>query len=713
MSRIRYLRVLFASIVALGSLILVTSASAAAWQGPWQVSAAGANAGDSTHGPQISLGTSGDATAGWYDPSGVWVTRKPPGQPWSAPLLIGNPVTASIYPGVDGAGNTTTAWSNATPQAIVSYWPAGAASAVSQPLPGALTINDLQVNTAGAAVFAATSGTDVVVGYRAAGAAPWSFAQHTFTTGGLTYVKPRVAINAAGMAVVIFRDTATGLWASTRTAASDWGAIETVTTKPVFDTADANPSVAIDGAGNVFAAFAYTLAAGNTVVRTALRPPSGGWQESPDLSTGVAPFQANYVSVAVNPSGQALLVWEQFMGATNIQARYGSTGTGIWGPVETVNDAGADVPVAAIGNDGTGVAAWERATMSGNTGQARVRTPGPSGTWSDIHILSAQHANYTKPSISTDGRGDFAVVGAPYDGSAQRALVSVYDGSPPTLTVPSVTGTLLAGDPLVLGVNATDEWSTPGAPAWTFGDGGTGSGLTPVHIYAAAGTYTAHVTVTDSSGNSASQDVSVTVGSAQATLSGAKFSGKWKVSVYTGGTLTVAGTAPRAGKYTIDILKGASRKLRVQVTLTAGAFTRKIKLTGPRFYPGGYSVVLTPSDAQTKGASTSASIAAPASGVVDVAFLSGARSGTAARTLTGVKTIWASFHFAAKPKGTLTLTWYKIGKKRIRIGATSKSSAARIVSFLRIGGTFSGSYQAVLSRKGVVISRASVKTKKG
>ena len=714
MSRSRSLRVLFASIVALGSLIIVTTANAAGWQGPWDVSAAGVNAGDSTHGPQISLGTSGDATTAWYDPTGVIVARKPAGQGWSAPLTIGNTVTASIYPGVDGAGNTTTAWSNTTPQAIVSYWPAGAPTAVSQPLPGTLTVNDLEVNTAGAAVLAATSGNDVVVGYRAAGAAPWSFALHTFTPGaGTTYIKPRVAINAAGMAVVIFRDNATGLWASTRTAAGDWGTIETVTTKPVFDTADANPSVAIDGAGNIFAAFAYTLAAGNTVVRTALRPPSGGWQESPDLSTGTAPFQANYVSVAVNPSGQALLVWEQFMGATNIQARYGSTGTGIWGPVETVNDAGADVPVAAIGNDGTGVAAWERATMSGNTGQARVRSPGPSGTWSDIHLLSDQHANYTKPSISTDGRGDFAVISAPFDGSAQRALVSAYDGSPPTVTTPSVTGTLLAGDPLVLGVNATDEWSAVGTPTWTFGDGGTGTGLTPVHTYATAGTFTAHVTVTDGSGNSASQDVVVTVGSPQSTLASARFSGKWKVSRYVGATLTVTGTAPRAGTYTIDILKGASRKLRVQAKLTAGAFTRTTKLLGLRLYPGTYGIVLTPSDAQIKGASRTASIAAPASGVVDAGFLSGARSGTAARTLTGATTIWANFHFVAKPKGNVTLTWYKIGKKRIRIGSTSKPSALKIVSFLRLGGTFAGTYQAVLSRKGVVIARASVRAKKG
>jgi PKD repeat protein len=705
------MRAILVSLVALGSLIAVSTANAAAWQGPWQVSAAGVNAGDSTHGPQISLGASGDATAAWYDPTGVIVARKPAGQPWSAPLAIGNPVTASIYPGVDGGGNTTTAWSNATPQAIVSYWPAGAPSATSQPLPGALTVNDLQVNAAGAAVLAATSGADVVVGYRAAGAAPWSFALHTFTTAGLTYVKPRVAINAAGMAVVIFRDTATGLWASTRTATSDWGAIETVTTKAVFDTADANPSVAIDGAGNIFAAFAYTLAAGNTVVRTALRPPSGGWQESPDLSTGTAPFQANYVSVAVNPSGQALLVWEQFMGATNIQARYGSTGTGIWGPVETVNDAGADVPVAAIGNDGTGVAAWERQTMSGNTGQARVRSPGPNGTWSDIHLLSDQHANYTKPSISTDGRGDFAVISAPFDGSAQRALVSAYDASPPTVTTPSVTGTLLAGDPLVLSVNATDEWSAVGTPTWTFGDGGAGTGLTPVHTYAAAGSYTAHVTVTDASGNSAGKDVLITIASPQSTLTSAKFTGKWKLS-RVAGALTVAGAAPRAGSYAIDVLKGTSRKIHSVSTLTAGAFTKTIKLPA-KFLPGTYTVSLIPADTQVKGASLMASLAAPVSGVVDTGFLSGARSGTAARTLTGATTIWANFHFAAKPKGDVTLTWFKLGKKRVRIGATSKPSAVKIVSFLRVGGTFVGTYQAVLSRKGVVIATASVKAKKG
>ena len=83
------------------------------------------------------------------------------------------------------------------------------------------------------------------------------------------------------------------------------------------------------------------------------------------------------------------------------------------------------------------------------------------------------------------------------------------------------------------------------------------------------------------------------------------------------------------------------------------------------------------------------------------------------RTLTGATTIWASFHFAAKPKGKLLLTWYRLGKKRVRLGATSKDSAVKVVSYLRSAQPFVGTYQAVLTRKGVVIARATVKAKKG
>jgi hypothetical protein len=355
--------------------------------------------------------------------------------------------------------------------------------------------------------------------------------------------------------------------------------------------------------------------------------------------------------------------------------------------------------------------AWERAA-SGNIGQARVRSPGAGGTFGDIHITSPLHANYNDPSVATDGRGDFAVISAPYDGTtAKHATLSVYDAAPPTVASAAATGSKLAGEAVTFAVAATDEFSAIGAPAWTFGDGGTGSGASVQHLYTAPGTYTARVTVTDAAGNASAKDVAVVVTSPVAVLTGATFSAKWKVSRVSG-TLKVTGSAPRAGSYAVDVLKGTSRKLHASFALGAGPFAKSLKLPA-KLLPGTYAVSLIPADGQVKGASRTATLKAPVSGVVDVAFISGARNGTAARTLTGVTRIWASFHFAAKPKGSVKLTWYRIGKKRVRIGSTTKPVAAKIVSFLGVGGAFQGTYQAVLSRKGVVIARASVKAKRG
>jgi PKD repeat protein len=85
-------------------------------------------------------------------------------------------------------------------------------------------------------------------------------------------------------------------------------------------------------------------------------------------------------------------------------------------------------------------------------------------------------------------------------------LVTVGD-IPPNATFSVTTAVPVPGGPVGFDGTASAP-SDPGASivtyAWRFGDGATGSGATPTHSYAAAGTYTAELTATDSYGTSAS-----------------------------------------------------------------------------------------------------------------------------------------------------------------------------------------------------------------
>ena len=216
--------------------------------------------------------------------------------------------------------------------------------------------------------------------------------------------------------------------------------------------------------------------------------------------------------------------------------------------------------------------------------------------------------------------------------------------------------------------------------------------------------------MTDGGGNAVARQVAISIAVKQSTLSTASFTAKWKQSRVSG-KLVVAGTVPRAGTYEITAASGKTVKLRTSLKLPAGAFSATLPLTAD-LLPGAYHVSLAPPFAanQVTPAARDAALAAPAEGVVDLVSMSGAKSGPAARTLRNARTIWASFRFAAVPKGTLKLTWYRTVKgKKSRLGATSKSPSQKVASYLRLRGVLRGTFTAVLSRKGVVIAQGTVK----
>ena len=70
----------------------------------------------------------------------------------------------------------------------------------------------------------------------------------------------------------------------------------------------------------------------------------------------------------------------------------------------------------------------------------------------------------------------------------------------------------LIGSPVsFIGSGSTDPDNDPLTYAWSFGDGATGAGVTPSHVYASAGTFNVVLTVTDASGATSSAATSAVI----------------------------------------------------------------------------------------------------------------------------------------------------------------------------------------------------------
>ena len=129
------------------------------------------------------------------------------------------------------------------------------------------------------------------------------------------------------------------------------------------------------------------------------------------------------------------------------------------------------------------------------------------------------------------------------------------------------------------GSASRDPDGAVGTYAWDFGDGSTGTGIRPEHAYAAAGTYSVTLTVTDDRGatGQSTQPVTVTAAAQGSTAFVSDSFGRTVTnglgSAEVGGAWSIAGTASNVG-----VTPGAARLIlrtaATQVSAWLGATTR-------------------------------------------------------------------------------------------------------------------------------------------
>jgi hypothetical protein len=245
---------------------------------------------------------------------------------------------------------------------------------------------------------------------------------------------------------------------------------------------------------------------------------AGGWAASstvanvPDQRPGCG---GGCLDVATGAGGGQLALWKQGgVMAASLRAGAGSD----WGPTETAGASpGTAQPYGAITRGGVPVAAWD---SGGQTG-AVTGTHREGGTWHPFELVSGP-ARGRLPGVTflgdvaADGQGD-ALTAWREDSGVQTAG---FDATAPRFTAFSLPVGGSAGSPLPFSAAAEDNWSGPPALSWRFGDGGTASGASVSHSYAAAGSYVATARAEDGAGNATERSGPVGVAAAPCAAGG-------------------------------------------------------------------------------------------------------------------------------------------------------------------------------------------------
>ena len=260
----------------------------------------------------------------------------------------------------------------------------------------------------------------------------------------------------------------------------------------------------------------------------------------------------------------------------------GATGTGV-SPSHAYPLSGTyQVKLTVTDNGGAATSITKPVTVTGgNANPVAAFTSSTSGLTLSANGSGSSDPDGTVASYSWNFGDDKTATGATTShayaaaGTYQVTLtVTDDDGAtasvtkPVTVTAPGNTAPVAAFSAPATGLRvavdggaSTDADGTVQSYAWNFGDGGTATGVTASHDYAAAGTYAVALTVTDDKGasNTATKQVTVTAPGAPSTIATDTFTrtvtNGWG-SAATGGAWTANGSGTLFG---VDGVAGSIR----------------------------------------------------------------------------------------------------------------------------------------------------------
>lgn len=377
--------------------------------------------------PSLTVNEAGNAVALWeaYNGNNIVIQKasRPNGSSWGAPVSVssaGNNAADSEL-AMNAMGKIIGVWQRASSGAFIvesdtlSFGGADALKTISTETQGPLSPS----------VGIDASGNGVALWHRVQGTSKYIVmtSSYLFSSGlwgapvsinptnpSLALPLPSVAVNDSGKAIAVWqqlnsRSSDSSIQAAFLPFGGAWTFPATLSTS--LESAR-SPHVAIDSSGNVMVVWHESKGAISIVVARFCSS-SGDWENSVTLSA--QDNNAMNAQVALNDSGKAVVAWEKSTSSSNsiIQAAVFS-GTS-WGAPTDLSSASVDasLPQVALNASGEAIVSWSAENMSSDF-LIQTNFLSTGGSWGGAETISDSSLQSRFNQLKFDGAGNAIAV---------------------------------------------------------------------------------------------------------------------------------------------------------------------------------------------------------------------------------------------------------------------------------------------------------------
>lgn len=398
--------------------------------------------------PSIAVNAAGEAVAIWMQPGGggisdnIWANRYTPAGGWGTAQVISDVqggAQGAQAVAIDASGNATAVWQQSDSIWTNRYtagsgWGTPVLIETSSGWAGNPQIG-MDANGNALAVWWQREGSRInIEAARYVAGAGWGAPEIIENDDSGDTGAPQIAVDAAGNAVVVWPWAADlggfnfvyNVWANRYAPGTGWGSATPI---DINNTTQPNPApqVALGADGNAIAVWHRPDGSFDSVASN--RYTAGiGWGSAALLETDPAVVSRN-ARVAVDPAGNAIAVWEQYVGATaNVMASRYTAGGG-WGAaalIETDDAGSAFTPQIVIDANGNGTALWSQRNAAGFTFSIWTNRYVPGSGWGSAAAIDGQAQPARQPALGVDASGRLVAVWEQTVGALSHLWASVF-----------------------------------------------------------------------------------------------------------------------------------------------------------------------------------------------------------------------------------------------------------------------------------------------